>query len=276
MFGFQWKKFLFLQHDSFNKSNLTKNRLSSLICSKLKKLKNKNVLEVGCGSGRFSELFLKNKSKLHAVDASNSVFVNYNLNKVYSKNNFNIARANLFNLPYKNNSFDLVFCAGVIQHTGNSSKAIKILWSKVKKGGFLAFDHYLFTYRYYLGIEFIIRNLLKIFSIQKRYLIIKKINSFFFPLFWLIKNNYFLIRALKKIIPLGFAYNHEYKKMKYDIIKELSFLNTHDALSDDIKIFLKKEELLSIIEDLPNCRIVNCKFFRKGSNGAEFLLKKIK
>ena len=59
-FGFQWNKFDKTQVDSFCNIDLSYERFWAETNWDSKSLENLNVLEVGSGAGRFSEVFLKN------------------------------------------------------------------------------------------------------------------------------------------------------------------------------------------------------------------------
>ena len=60
-FGKQWKKYNFVQIDSKNNFNISENFLNKLLFNKPEILKDKTVLEIGCGAGRFTEHILKLK-----------------------------------------------------------------------------------------------------------------------------------------------------------------------------------------------------------------------
>ena len=57
-FGFQWNKFDRTQLDSFSNSKLSYRRFWSSTNWNIDELKGKNILEVGCGAGRFTEILL--------------------------------------------------------------------------------------------------------------------------------------------------------------------------------------------------------------------------
>ena len=73
-FGFQWKKFRKTQLDSFSGLTISEERLKRVLNMPLKDLKNKKVLEAGCGSGRFSEILLKYGAVLTSFDFSDCPF----------------------------------------------------------------------------------------------------------------------------------------------------------------------------------------------------------
>src|SRR5437870_3321586 len=58
-FGGQWKKFRRTQLDSFTGTTISGDRLTRCVGGSLAVLRDKCVLEVGCGAGRFTELLLK-------------------------------------------------------------------------------------------------------------------------------------------------------------------------------------------------------------------------
>ena len=45
-------------------------------------------------------------------------------------------KADICNLPFEDNSFDLIFCNHVLEHIPNDKKAMQELFRVLKKGGF--------------------------------------------------------------------------------------------------------------------------------------------
>ena len=192
IWGDQWEKYQLTQFDSVNKADFSKKRIEFMLGKPLENLKDLDVLEAGCGAGRFTELFLKSGANLHSIDASKAVDFNYK-NNTHKSNTFQIAQADLFNPPYPDNSFDLVVCVGVLQHTPSTIKAINTLWKKVKPGGKLIIDHYQFLFRYYFSLLEVFRFFVKKMPPEKSIKFCKSFIKIFFPLFWKIRNKSFKI-----------------------------------------------------------------------------------
>ena len=96
-------------------------------------LKGKTVLDVGCGIGRFLEVVVKYGGIVTGVDLSLSVD--------FAKQNVPAARviqADLMNLPFRGETFDIVFAIGVLHHTPNTREAFNSLIRLVKPGGKIA------------------------------------------------------------------------------------------------------------------------------------------
>ncbi|MBK7966361.1 MAG: class I SAM-dependent methyltransferase [Bacteroidetes bacterium] len=129
-FGLQWKTFTKTQLDSQVGLPVTKDRVERCLGHPLNNLKDKSLLEVGCGAGRFTELLVDAGAYVHAVDLS--IAVEANLENIGKKLNYKIAQASVYDLPFPDNSFDIVFCLGVIQHTPDPEKTIDALWSQSK------------------------------------------------------------------------------------------------------------------------------------------------
>ena len=55
-------------------------------------------------------------------------------------------RADLFDVPVKRETIDVVFCRGVTQHTSNTRRAIVRLFDYVRPGGIVLFDVYHFKW----------------------------------------------------------------------------------------------------------------------------------
>jgi 2-polyprenyl-3-methyl-5-hydroxy-6-metoxy-1,4-benzoquinol methylase len=272
MWGKQWSIYQKTQFDSFTKTNLSKSRLESILGFKVEKLKNKNVLEVGAGAGRFTEVLLKSKANVHIIDATKAVEYNYSNNKKISKK-LRIAQADLYNIPYRDNSFDFVICIGVLQHTPDTLKSLKSIWSKVKKNGYLIVDHYQFTLGYYFGFLWILRVFLKRLPTKYTIKITKQVVKLFFPILWIFRDYKFLFRLLRKIFPLGFNY-HDRKDLNKKQHYQWSELDTHDALTDNYKRLLTKRAFSKMLDKLGG-KIELLSSLRPGGNGLEARVKKI-
>jgi ubiquinone/menaquinone biosynthesis C-methylase UbiE len=88
----------------------------------LENLRNRvNVLEVGCGTGVFTEYLAKEKiiKKLLCTDISGEAI------KICKKRDFNALIADAENLPFKNKSFDIVCGFEILHHLNNPKKAIE-------------------------------------------------------------------------------------------------------------------------------------------------------
>jgi ubiquinone/menaquinone biosynthesis C-methylase UbiE len=105
-------------------------------------LTGKNILEVGSGAGRFSKVVLDHtRGNLYSVDYSDAVTANFKNNGHYG-DRFHLFQASVYEMPFPDNSFDKVFCFGVLQHTPDFKKSVKALIDKTKPGGELVVDFY--------------------------------------------------------------------------------------------------------------------------------------
>jgi len=136
-FGKQWKRYNLTQIDSVNNFNISKNFLKELLFSDLKILKNMNVIEIGSGSGRFTEHIVSYAKKCVSIDMSEAIFYNYSSKAC----NLSLIKADFNKLDPKN-KFDIVICRGVLQHTANPLLSLKKIHEFVKKDGFVFFDIY--------------------------------------------------------------------------------------------------------------------------------------
>src|SRR5258706_6369502 len=70
-FGSQWKKYRLTQLDSHTLVPISRNRLARCFGSELwSDLRDKQVLEAGCGAGRFTEILLAKGAFVTSIDFS--------------------------------------------------------------------------------------------------------------------------------------------------------------------------------------------------------------
>ena len=102
------------------------------------KLKGKNILDMGCGSGRFTAAFAKLGAKrVYGVDLGlDGISVGKKIVKKYNLKNVIFKKSSVLNMPFKNNYFDFVFCKGVLHHTGNLKKGLDEFLRLIKKDGY--------------------------------------------------------------------------------------------------------------------------------------------
>lgn len=104
-------------------------------------IKDKKLLDVGCGTGRWTKYVSKFATSIDAVDPSKAIIVAAKLLNKCS--NVRLSQASVDNLPFADGSFDLVFSLGVLHHIPDTQLAMKQCVSKIKPGG------YFLTYLYY-------------------------------------------------------------------------------------------------------------------------------
>ncbi len=142
-FGFQWNKFTKTQIDRESASSTqSKTRFFAQTGWDKEDLSEKNILEVGSGAGRFSQVVLDfTKATLYSVDYSNAVEANFKNNGHHGER-LNLFQASIYEMPFQPGSFDKVFCFGVLQHTPDVKKSLESLAAMVKPGGELVVDFY--------------------------------------------------------------------------------------------------------------------------------------
>jgi len=143
-FGLQWHVFRKTQLDhEFGAKDLSSERFFRQTEWLPKDLAHNDILEVGSGAGRFSKVVLEHTAaNLYSLDYSDSVTANFQNNGQIAPERFYLFQASIYEMPFADDSFDKVFCFGVLQHTPNFENSVKALLSKTKPGGEIAIDFY--------------------------------------------------------------------------------------------------------------------------------------
>ena len=141
-FGFQWNKFVKTQIDQARKmSRQSADRLFTVTGWDRQDLEGQQILEVGSGAGRFTQVILAHtRANLYSVDYSQAVEANYKNNGPDDR--LHLFQASVYEMPFAPAQFDKVFCFGVIQHTPDVAKTVKSLIEMAKPGGEVIVDFY--------------------------------------------------------------------------------------------------------------------------------------
>lgn len=135
-FSFEWNRFATTQLDSVNGTNISTDRFTEITGVKAEDLKGRVILEAGCGMGRFLEVAARGAEEVVGVDLSFSV--DAAKKNLKSLSNVHLLQANIFNLPFKENIFDLVYSIGVLHHTPAPKRAFVGLVRFLKKRSAIA------------------------------------------------------------------------------------------------------------------------------------------
>ena len=77
-------------------------------------LEGKVILNIGCGRDTFSTFFESHKAIIIASDVNKEA-----LFEAKASGSKSLVTSDIYNIPFKNESFDVVFCVGVLHHFPN-------------------------------------------------------------------------------------------------------------------------------------------------------------
>lgn len=146
-FGEEWSKFNYFDEKEIE--NIGNEYFDIVDFSKYDE--QSKVLDVGCGTGRWS-IYLSSKfSNVYAMDPSKAIYAAANLTKDIP--GVHLIKASAENIPFEDETFDLVISLGVLHHIPDTQKALNTIVKKVNKGGqcliylYYALDNRSFFYK---------------------------------------------------------------------------------------------------------------------------------
>ena len=229
-FGFQWNKFVETQVDTTNNFNFSRLRFFAETNWDKEDLAGKDILEVGSGAGRFSQVVLDHtNASLYSVDYSNAVEANFKNNG--NNKRLHLFQASVYEMPFKKNQFDKVFCFGVLQHTPEVEKTVQTLIDMAKPGGEVVVDFYPFNgWWTKLNAKYILRPLTKKMPNEKLF---RKIDR---NIDWLIKAHRFFSkigigRLVNRFLPICDIDGTLPLGLPYKLLREQCVLDTFDMFS---------------------------------------------
>lgn len=135
LYGNLWEKFS-LQDIIEEPKKLLEKRINSQTFS-LTDLKDQSVLDLGCGSGRFTVALNTYGCKtITGYDmGEQGLDVGRNIVKKHNLKNIEFKKGDVLDLPYEDEYFDFVFCNGVLHHTKDFRKGLSELYRVLKTSG---------------------------------------------------------------------------------------------------------------------------------------------
>ena len=243
-FGLQWNTFRKAQLDSYTKTSMSEDRVRTALQVPLESIKGLKIIEVGSGAGRFTEILLKYGAIVYSFDLSNAVLANYANNMPHK--NLTIFQANIENIPFKDNFFDISLCLGVIQHTQNFSLSLAEVARVTKDGGIISFDHYQKHIGHYTSLYLVYWILIKQLPTKLQLKVTNFLTALFFPIHWIFRDYPLIQWLLRRISPISFYYG------MFDLNKdqhyEMSKLDTHDKNTDHFKRMVTAKQLNKMVE----------------------------
>jgi 2-polyprenyl-3-methyl-5-hydroxy-6-metoxy-1,4-benzoquinol methylase len=245
-FGLQWNRFASTQIDSKVGTKRSENRFRDETLWDESQLAGKLVLDAGCGSGRFSEIALKLGASLIAVDYSTAVEASAQNLSAPDKL---IIQGDLAALPILDQTFDFIYCIGVLQHTSEPARIVKELLRCLKIGGEITLTFYENSSWHVLWYsKYLARPLTKRLPKALLLKVIEKTSPLWFPLtsfLFSLPGN--LSRGFRFLIPV--ANYVEYKYANPKIARDEAILDTFDMLSPSYDKPIKKSEIQSWISE---------------------------
>lgn len=264
-FGLQWKRYRLAQLDSYTGVPISASRVHRCLGEALwDELAGKHVLECGCGAGRFTEVLLDRGACVTSIDLSDAVVANQD--SFPQNEQHRIASADITNLPFAPQQYDVVFCLGVIQHTPDPERTIACLYDQVRPGGALVIDHYRPSLSWYTKSAPLVRRLLRRLPPERGLAVTEWLVDTLLPLHRATQGHPIARKLVSRVSPV-LCYYDAYPELSAQLQREWALVDTHDALTDWYKHFRTRKQIRATLERLGLAHI-SCEV---GGNGVEAL-----
>lgn len=257
-FGYQWNLFRKEQIDAHNGTTLSADRFWSETGWTKESLKDKWILDAGCGAGRFLDISSNTEANVVGIDISSAIdAARKNLN---GRTNAHFVQASIYELPFRDETFDRCYCIGVIQHTPDPPLSLQSIARMMKRGGEIAVTIYE-RRRWWtmLFSKYWFRPVTKRMSKETLLKVIEGVMPVAFPITDVLFRVPVLGRAFMFVIPVA-NYVHE-KQLSRNQRYDWAILDTFDMLSPQFDLPMTESEAAAALQTVG----VDCK--RKSNVG---------
>jgi uncharacterized protein YbaR (Trm112 family)/2-polyprenyl-3-methyl-5-hydroxy-6-metoxy-1,4-benzoquinol methylase len=224
-FGLEWTKHRKTQYDTYTGLALSEQRFFEETKWD-RNLRGERILEVGSGSGRFTEQAASTGALVVSMDYSDAVDVNHEMNG--HRENVLVIQGDIYAMPFKRMIFDKLFCMGVLQHTPDPFRAFMSLLPYVRDGGNIVIDVYKRTMDVYLSLKYYVRRFTKNMAPERLYRLTRRYVNFLWPFCSLMRRIPKIGRMINWALLVA---DHSNRGLKGEILKEWAYLDTFDMLS---------------------------------------------
>jgi len=247
-FGEEWKKFSV--HTDESVRELRKEYFD--IIDETIVNKNTYMIDIGCGSGRWTDYFVDKAGFIEAIDPSDAVFVADKM--LGSHTNVRITKASVDTIPWGDETFDFGMSIGVLHHIPDTKQALIDCVKKIKKGG------YFYVYLYYrfdnrgiiFKLVFYLSNLLRL-VISRLPMQAKKVVCDILAalIYWPLSRFAGLLHKLglsklARKIPLEPYYNKPFYNLRNDCLDRFGTKLEQRFLRTEIEAMMKEAGLIEI------------------------------
>lgn len=227
-FAFQRMQHARLQMDKFSGTTIQRDTILQRSKWSTEFLKGKTLLECGCGAGPDTEVLLNLGARVTSVDISRGV--DFCRDNNYPDPNLNILQASIMNLPLKPESYDVVYCHRVIQHTPDPEATFKEIVRYLKPGGTLFLHSYPGSVRHRLQWKYWMRPITKRMKPERLHKIISWYAPFLHPIVGLLDKNRWTRQIHFHFLPYR-NYKRYFPQLSEQQLLEYGIHDTFDALS---------------------------------------------
>lgn len=228
-------KFSELQFDSKNNTSDRLNTILERTQWKKDDFKDKLILECGCGAGPDTEILLSLGAKVVAVDIAGLDVAKNNLRNF---DNLLLIQADLSNLPFEKEIFDIVWCHRVLQHTPNPRGILRKILTLSKSDGAVFVHSYAKTLPQLLSWKYLLRPITKNMNDKNLYKLVESFTPALFYFTCFLRKippkilGKILFKLSEFIIPIrNYRYIDKFQNKSDQFIIEYAIHDTFDALS---------------------------------------------
>jgi SAM-dependent methyltransferase len=195
----QWNTFKATQLDSNTGKPISGDRFRASTGWEPEHVRNRLVLDAGCGAGRFAEIAASFGARVVAIYFSNAVDA---ARENLAGSNVEFIQADINALPFAPGTFPFVYCLGVIMHTPSPAQSFQALADITAPGGSLVVDVYPKLWRNAFFAKYWIRPITKRMSPELSLRIVRRVFPVLYPVSRVIARIPFVGHYLRYLIPV--------------------------------------------------------------------------
>jgi ubiquinone/menaquinone biosynthesis C-methylase UbiE len=247
-FGEEWKKFAV--HNDESVKELRKEYFDIIDDTIVNK--DTYMIDIGCGSGRWTDYFVDKAKFIEAIDPSDAVFVADGM--LGKHNNVRVTKASVDTIPWDDETFDFGMCIGVLHHIPDTKKALLSCVKKIKRGGyFYVYIYYRFDNRgiIFKSVYFLSNTLRLVISKMPKALKRFTCDVLAILVYWPLSRFAGLLRKINlqqaaKKIPLESYYNKPFYNLRNDCLDRFGTKLEQRFLRSEITEMMSEAGLINI------------------------------